>query len=338
MIIVATRYLNIPDPVWANASLSEGAKILWCHMNMNRSRQETYTYKRLRESVGICHNSITKYLRQLTECNLIEYKRDGSTIQYTIVVPEHSSAISLPTDLLFASTIPHGAKWVWGVIRRLGQCGNYQLLCKLTSCCHESLLRYLDHLLTTNWIAGNIRKQGRRFRVQARAVNPVEEKQRADIAHIEARLALAASQAHYSKGQCLMALMVKAIAVPSEQLQNVKMTGLENNLTSGPLELDLYIPAYKVALEFQGPQHDGPTERYPGAAAYKSRRQRDLSKKGICMEMRLMVVDVRAGDLEFGRLRKFLEGLVPLRECPDDERHVYEYLERVAAAYRRKSM
>lgn len=63
----------------------------------------------------------------------------------------------------------------------------------------------------------------------------------------------------------------------------------------GRQHLDVFIPEYAVALEYQGAQHDEPIEYFGGVAAYRATMRRDTKKKRICTENGISLIDVRPG-------------------------------------------
>lgn len=63
----------------------------------------------------------------------------------------------------------------------------------------------------------------------------------------------------------------------------------------GRQHLDVYIPAWRVAVEYQGPQHDGPVDFFGGEAAYEQVKKRDLRKRRLCIRHGVALVYVRPG-------------------------------------------
>lgn len=59
------------------------------------------------------------------------------------------------------------------------------------------------------------------------------------------------------------------------------------------LQLDVYVPARRLALEHMGEQHYRPLEYFGGQDALESIRRRDQRKRAICKERGVLLVDVR---------------------------------------------
>ena len=63
----------------------------------------------------------------------------------------------------------------------------------------------------------------------------------------------------------------------------------------GKQHLDVFIPEYSVALEYQGEQHDKPVEFFGGLEAYLMTKKRDAMKKRKCRKNNIQVIEVRSG-------------------------------------------
>jgi hypothetical protein len=63
----------------------------------------------------------------------------------------------------------------------------------------------------------------------------------------------------------------------------------------GRQHLDVYLPDLKVALEYQGEQHDRPVEFFGGEEAFRKNQQRDRRKLKKCKENGVRIIYVREG-------------------------------------------
>jgi len=61
----------------------------------------------------------------------------------------------------------------------------------------------------------------------------------------------------------------------------------------GRQHLDIYIPHLRVAVEYQGIQHDQPVEYFGGTAAFEEIQQRDARKRQLCHEFGVRLIYVR---------------------------------------------
>lgn len=120
-----------------------------------------------------------------------------------------------------------------------------------------------------------------------------------------------------------------------EYIDNARMEFLTNPLTNSPMEYDRYYKKYRVAFEFNGPQHDGPTARYPDKFQAAKRRSYDAMKAGLSAEYGVTLIIIRPEDLTFARMRQKIGNLLPLTDVEEDD-PVIEYLTEVSQAYMRK--
>lgn len=63
----------------------------------------------------------------------------------------------------------------------------------------------------------------------------------------------------------------------------------------GKQHLDVFIPEYEVAIEYQGTQHDQPVEYFGGLEAFHATRKRDQTKMHLCDVNSVHLIYVREG-------------------------------------------
>lgn len=63
----------------------------------------------------------------------------------------------------------------------------------------------------------------------------------------------------------------------------------------GRQHLDIFIPEFRVAIEFQGEQHDKPIAFFGGVEAYQRTLKRDKRKLALCQKNSVHLIYVRAG-------------------------------------------
>ncbi len=98
------------------------------------------------------------------------------------------------------------------------------------------------------------------------------------------------------------------------------------------MELDRFYPQHRVAFEFNGPQHYGPTETFSAEDAAKQ-RSRDYIKMGLCLENKVTLLVVHSEDLTLPTIKQKIGNLLPLRD-PEKFEHLVNYLESVSRSYR----
>jgi hypothetical protein len=96
-----------------------------------------------------------------------------------------------------------------------------------------------------------------------------------------------------SHGQALLRRLLVGL-IQREPIENHRPDWL------GGLELDLFWPDLGFAAEFQGDQHYVPSF---GLQSHIRQRMNDREKKSVCSEHKIMLIRVRAVDLEYTRLR-----------------------------------
>ncbi|MHB1088705.1 MAG: PDDEXK family nuclease [Acidimicrobiales bacterium] len=63
----------------------------------------------------------------------------------------------------------------------------------------------------------------------------------------------------------------------------------------GRQHLDVWIPEWKIGIEYQGLQHDQPVEFFGGQDAWLRALERDAKKKSLCSEQGITLIEVRPG-------------------------------------------
>lgn len=330
------KVISVPGELWSDRRLGEGARLLWCYLRGAGSKHRVFTYKEVREATGLCQNSLLRHLGVLDEQGWLKYEKTGRrSFRCKAVWKSGVTGLELPMDLILDPATAVPAKWVWGAIKNTGGPLTYEELIQLTGYSHNSLMKYIGDLQAKGWLQGSVIRSGRRKQFNLIAVNSHDIKRKAEVSTFYRCKRLAKQQADYSVGQLLMAYMVEQLVQPVTLIENGQLRGLINPRTGGRLHYDLFIAAIGVALEFQGSQHDGPTERFPSLEEYEALRERDELKRTLSAERQIRLIEVRAEDLTFGRLAELLRAAgVPLNPNPKTKWHLYTLLERAAGEYR----
>jgi len=331
----------VPDKLWQNHSLLDGAKLLWCYfVAVIGAGKGQFAYAELRKAMRISQNSLIKYLGQLQQHGWLQYEKTGlRRVTVKLYQLVEAGALRVPSDLLFEPDLPRGAIWVWSLIlRENGKPLSFKDLQRMTGYTQPTLSKYLRILREREWLVGSHRRVNRFMEFHLQASNPHQVKRQAQIKELEQVIEKAKYREGYSQGQCIAARMLMLALEQGSVIENAELAGLENPLTGGKMHVDMLIPQFNFAIEFQGPQHDGPTKRYPDPEEYKSRRVRDLVKRGLAAEQGITLISIRPADLSFQRIRELVSPFVPLKKDLSDRWHLIEYLERRAAEYRRKAV
>ena len=62
----------------------------------------------------------------------------------------------------------------------------------------------------------------------------------------------------------------------------------------GRQHFDIWIPELKIAIEYQGQQHDKPIDYFGGQKAFEQNKKRDEKKKKKCIENKIILIEVRS--------------------------------------------
>lgn len=136
-------------------------------------------------------------------------------------------------------------------------------------------------------------------------------------------------------GEALMREYLSLIGDSDEYDDNATPGFLVNPFTGEEMQFDRYYQP-RVAFEFNGPQHYGPTARYSKEADIRKQQGRDYIKIGISATRGIRLVVVHPEDLTLEVMRQKVDGLLPLRNL-DGHEPLIAYLESVSRAYRRKA-
>jgi hypothetical protein len=326
----------VPDALWKHEGLDEGAKLLWCYLRVVRSA-DPFTFRSLREAVGICQNSLLKHLRRLEGAGWLEWIR-VSRHRLTCKPKWRGGGptLLLSTDILFDNRLCDPARWLWGVIERLGTSFTYETLEKNTGFCRESLIKYLGQLTKHGWFSGVTSRVARKIAFAPGVLNPLELKRNQELLELGRKMDAARIRPGYSLGQYLMAKMVQFLSKSDILLENAALIDMDNPETGGRLLYDLYLPEHRLAIEFNGRQHYQVTDRFPSQEALESQQQRDRLKAMLSVDMGIHLLVIQPEDLCFARLQELLAPFLTLTTDTHGRWHIYDKLARAAEAYRKK--
>lgn len=334
------REVHVPDQLWRDRTLPEGAKHFWCVLRLMRetrlgSRILVTTFSELRVETGASHNSIIKYFEVLESAEWLRVTRLGrSRLRVEIGWPRGASFLRLPEDILKDRKLPHAARWIWGVIRRHGRQFDYRQLMELTGYSHNTLTHHLKLLREQGWLEGDHRFAARRKRFDLAVANPPEERRQAELAKLLKAAQLVERTDRYSWGQFLTEQMV-LLRAQAHVVRNGAASWLANDETGAWLECDVLLLKHKAVIEFQGPQHDGPTDRFSDPRQVAALQKRDQLKRERCRLAGFRLGEIRAQNLGFPAIDQILKQAgVPVQPVPDEKRYVHAVLEYYAAQYR----
>jgi hypothetical protein len=113
------------------------------------------------------------------------------------------------------------------------------------------------------------------------------------------------------KGEFLLKRNLDLWVRSEEFVDNARPAFLVNPRTKKPLEYDRWYYRIGVAVEFNGPQHATTTAAHPSEEELIEVKTRDLIKKALSTEANVMLITVRAEDLEHTAFEKLLPDSLP---------------------------
>ncbi len=313
--------IKVPTNLLTEPRLTASAKILWLWLLLQPD-PSSLSIPWLASRSGLTRRTIQTGLAQLAATGWLTPKDCG---------PAHTL---LPTALLRDHRIHPSARLLYAVLQLTpgfqhpaGQF-THPTLSPLANAGPNTVKRALQALRATGWLQT---EQHNRFSpIHFTLRDPIAEAQQRAVLMARMRLEDAAF-----KGEALMREYLSLLIDSDEFDDNASPGYLVNPYTEEELQFDRYYPP-SVAFEFQGPQHYGPTERYPNEIKARKQQGRDYIKLGICTARGINLILIHPEDLSADAIRQKVDGLLPLRDLHDHQ-PLLHYLDGVSRAYRAKA-
>lgn len=233
--------------------------------------------------------------------------------------------VRVNVNLITDKTIPAMARVIYCVllglkrINKLKSYASYRALGELLCVQARTVSRALEQLVDAGWLT--IERPTERTPITFDFPEPEAARQRAEVRRAQQRLGK--SKYH---GEALALLWCDALVDSNNYRDDHFPASFTNLLTNERLQADrFYFHGKGVAIEFNGPQHEGPTARYSEAEA-KAQIARDRMKQQICARQKIPLITIRPEDLTLARMRELLGQALPLRDTEPDDLFI-EYLE-----------
>ena len=330
------RLVTVPDSLWADRSLPEGAKLIWCYMQALVHVRTEFTPKEIALTTGVSLPSLHRYLHALELLGWLVVDRVGlRRLDCEVHTRDEGPHLILPSDLLFDRRLPRGACWVWGAIGRAGGQFDYGTLAQLTGYSRETVASCTGALIDSGYLVGGSSRIARQTIHRYRGANPHAVRRALEVQDLSNGLRVAKETPGYSQGQYILARLIKLMSPGINISENAELTGLDNAETGGRMHCDILLPDQKLAIEYHGNQHAGPTDLYPSVEQFRSLRQRDLLKRGLLQELGLDLVVIWAWELGRARIREVLGHRIPFVDDLSGQWHLVDFLDRQAERIRR---
>lgn len=314
-----SKEVKAPAAILVDRTLPATARLLWLVCQLPAAKTPV-SPQQLQALSGLTRHTI---LRGLACLESTGWLKDGN-----LAPPD----AALPIDLLLDKRLGVQAKLAYGALQLLPQFKKgagrfiYTELSTLMGLSLVPVRTAIRELETHRWLTLS---QANKFQpIHFTLGNPVLSRQAGEVEAAELRL----TEAGYT-GEAIMHEFLSLIVDSNEFEENARPGFLVNPYTDELMEFDRYYPP-RVAFEFNGPQHYGPTDRYPSKADAWKQEGRDLMKIGICVRRGITLITLHAEDLCLETIRQKVDGLLPLRDLAGHE-GLIDLLERAGRDCRR---
>lgn len=315
---------TVPAVLLLDRGMTASDKLLWIAFDLFfRAAPGRVSYRQLSACTGLSPKTIGR--------SLARWENVGGLPSY----PRGSRTALLPAELVRSRSCGPQAKLLYGIAQLMPGFGNwqgqtsYRELAGLSGLSLNSVRTASDALQRTGWLF--ISRENKYCPLNYRLHRPGKKRWTAET--VDARLRLEES---YFRGEAIMREYL-TLLVDDEQFEDNATPGfLLNPFTGEELQFDRYYYSAKVAFEFHGAQHFGPTKRFPSEMKARRQQGRDLIKMGHCLNQGIALVVLQAEDLQLERIRGKVTGLLPLRNLEGHE-PLTKYLEAVSRGYRQNA-
>lgn len=321
---MAARFVSIELAPLLRPELTPCTKLVAIGLQIDQHLDEKLlrSPSRLRRRLGPSRTTIRKAL-------------DILATAYSELVPPGLSQlfhlkVAVPEELITDKSIPATARVLYCILCGLRQLGMYKTLSSFAGIAEvvgvqaRTVRQAVLHLVQAGWLA--ISQKHKHAPIRFSFPDPVKARQQAERRRAEQVLAK-----NQVIGETLARVWCDTLVDSNSYHDDCYPEFLINPDTNQLLQADRYYPDHKVIIEFQGPQHDGATERFSEAEA-EAQMKRDNIKREICRRLKIPLIELRPEDLRLKRLRKLLGKVLPLKARSKDE-PVIRFLEEESRKY-----
>lgn len=220
-------------------------------------------------------------------------------------------------DLITDTAVPPLARVLYCVLLGLERLkkgdtlSSYAAIAQVVHLQPRTVKQAIGALVGTGWLA--ISQPNQRAPLRFGFPNPTVARQRALIRR--ARLRLLKSK---YRGEALALLWCDTLVASTNCMDDHFPVRFINPVTHELLAADRYYFDPDVAIEFNGPQHEGPTTQFSAEVA-AAQIARDRIKREICDREKIPLITLRPEDLTFQRMREIIGRVLPLHDLKGDE-------------------
>lgn len=306
--------------------LTVATKLVWLGLKIEPrlKNEELRSPTRLQRRIGVSRPTVRKALAVLDEKRWCRPQLDGILDRLWRI------QVKVNPNLIADTEVPATARILYCLLQGLvkvkgvAELKSYEAIAKAVRLQPRTVSRAIRALVNAGWLA--ISRKHPRAPICFSFPDPRVAWQRAKIRRAEQRLA----KAKY-KGEALALLWCDELVADKHFEDDHFPKALTNPTTNELMQADRYYFDHAVAIEFNGPQHEGPTLRFPRQVAL-AQMERDETKRGICQRQSISLITLRPEDLTFERMRGILSPSLPMRNVHKDE-PIIKLLERESQEY-----
>lgn len=301
--------------------LTSSTKAVWLAMQLDHAAKPSQ--RQLSRMTGISRPTISKALVRLAASGRPSIAPEAKGLSQT--------RVWIDRDLITDKRLPAMARVIYCILlglrrkKRTDLLASYAKIAKVLGLQARTVRRAILRLVEVGWLGLSQRSQ--RAPLRFSFPNPKTARQAADVRRAEHRL-------HKSKyrGETLALLWCDNLVDSTNYVDDYFPQAFTNPNTNELLQADRYYFDQKVAIEFNGPQHDGPTGLFPEPVA-RAQIARDRVKQQICDRLGIGLITLRPEDLTLRQMKQILGRFLPLRPLSPTE-PILAFLERKSRLYR----
>lgn len=333
-----TLAVKVPGSLLLTRELAKSAKLLWMILQFHAVSGTTpVSQRRLAARYHLARNTIASALNRLRQAGWLARQEPAGWVPLVSGEATRSyPTVTIPVELLRDGRVGMQAKVLYGSLQLTPGYGNstgrcsYRELSRLTGVSLPTVRRAVRELVATGWL--EVRQKNQLSPLHFTLANPEGQRWEREINAVKRRL----DRAPY-RGETVMREYLSLLVDSQEYDDNASPGFLVNPFTGEEMYYDRYYHyPQQVAFEFNGPQHYGPTAKYPDEESARKQQARDYLKRGISESRGIKLVVLHPEDLTLANIRRKIAGLLPLRHLEGYE-PLITFLESASRDYRRKA-
>lgn len=321
-----TPVLRVPVSLLLDSGLTPSAKLIWMVARLHGPGPVSPAL--LEARCGLSRPTVRKGIVLLERAG---WSPDASPKRAGAIRRASEDAkLAVPADLLADRRVGIAGRVFYGLLQAAPGFRNpsgrftYAWLGDLAHANPHTVKQAVRELVRAGWL--ETRQANRCAPIHFSLRHPGVDRGEAEVAEARRRL----EEAPFL-GEALMREYLTLLVDSDDFEDNASPGFLVNPWTDERMELDRFYPP-SAAFEFNGPQHYGVTDRFPGKDVARQ-RGRDYLKLGICVSKGIRLQVIHAGDLTLETMREKAGSLLPLRDLAGHERLI-AFLESAGRRYR----